>query len=167
MKRRVWNSWTLLVALLGGTILSLALAGCATIMQGTSQSIGFSTTPTGATVSVDGVTLGKTPVISSLSRKGNHVIKLELAGFMPYETTMTRKVNGWVWGNLIFGGIPGLVVDLVTGGVYKLTPEQIQAELKKEGTSIRLQDDMILIGVTMRPDPAWVQIGTLTPDTSR
>lgn len=50
--------------------------------------------------------MGTTPVIAKLERKQSHLVRLELDGYQPYETTLTKSVSGWVWGNLVFGG-PG------------------------------------------------------------
>jgi hypothetical protein len=36
-----------------------------------------------------------------------------------------------VWGNIVFGGIIGLAVDAITGGLYKLAPEQVSAQLAR------------------------------------
>jgi len=67
----------------------------------------------------------------------------------------------WVFGNIIFGGIPGLVVDAITGSMYILQPEQIQAELRKNGINISLMENQLLITVTMDVDPSWEKIGQL------
>ena len=140
------------------------LAGCATIMNQTTQAIGISSNPTGATVTVDSEPHGKTPVVTKLSRKDNHVVKLELAGYKPFETTLTRHVSGWVWGNIAFGGLIGLAVDAITGGMYKLTPDQITGELRKEGQSALLRDDTLYVAVVLTPDPRWEKIGQLQKD---
>src|SRR2546428_4814985 len=57
---------------LAGIALVFLVSGCATIMHGTTQSIGISSTPTGASVSVDNIAHGQTPVVAPLSRKDNH-----------------------------------------------------------------------------------------------
>ena len=67
----------------------LALAGCASIMHGTSQDIGFQSTPTNAKVAVDGLPMGNTPVVAKLSRKDNHIVKMNLDGYQPFEATLT------------------------------------------------------------------------------
>ena len=145
------------VLLLSGVM----VAGCATIMNQTTQAIGISSNPTGATVTVDSVPNGKTPVVARLSRKDNHIVKLELAGYKPYETTLTRHVSGWVWGNVVFGGLIGLAIDAISGGLYKLTPDQISGELRKEGQTSLLHDDQLYVAVVLAPDPRWEKIGQL------
>src|ERR1700682_4117260 len=85
-------------ALLGS---SLLLFACATIIHGTRQDVGISSNPTAANVSIDGQSNGTTPVVAHLTRKENHIVKIELAGYKPYETTVTRSASGWVWGNIV------------------------------------------------------------------
>ncbi len=151
----------IIAVLLLGT-LAPGLTGCATIMDGTKQTVGFSSNPSDATVIVDGKVLGKTPLTEDLSKKDKHTVKITLAGYMPYEMTMTRKTNSWVWGNIVIGGLIGLVVDSATGAMYKLTPEQVSAELRKEGNaSVKISDNTVLVTVTLHPDPSWEKIGEL------
>jgi len=145
---------------------TVAIAGCATIMHGTSQDIGFQSTPTNARVTVDGMPHGNTPVVAKLSRKDNHIVKMELDGYQPFEATITRGTSGWVWGNIVFGGLIGLAVDAMSGGLYKLTPEQVAGQFTTAGRSgdagqSAMGKDGIAVRVVLRPDPAWQRIGTL------
>lgn len=109
---------------------SSLLYGCATIMHGTSQEIGVSSTPSGATVSVDNMSMGETSTFVNLSRGDNHIVKVEMPGYVPFEMTITRQTSGWVWGNIVFGGLIGLLIDAGSGGLYDLNPEQVHCELK-------------------------------------
>lgn len=146
----------------------LALAGCASIMHGTSQDIGFQSTPTNAKVTVDGLPMGNTPVVAKLSRKDNHIVKMNLDGYQPFEATLTRSTSGWVWGNVVFGGLIGLAVDAMTGGLYNLNPNQISGQLAQGVTpqgkppTAMISKEGIYIAVVLRPDPSWQRIGTLT-----
>ena len=149
------------VRLFGGILCVALLAGCATIMQGTTQAVGISSNPTGATVTVDNIQNGKTPVVANLKRKDNHIVKIEMAGYQPFEATLTRQTSGWVWGNIVFGGLIGLAVDAISGGMYKLTPEQIQAELKSGNISWVPNNDTLFVNVVLKPNPAWEKVGQL------
>lgn len=146
----------------------LALTGCATIMHGTSEDVGFSSTPTNAKVSVDNHEVGQTPTVVSLSRKDNHIVHMELAGYQPFDATITRSTSGWVWGNIVFGGIIGLAVDAMTGGLYTLNPAQVQAQLatatqagKPSGDQASVRRDRLYVAVVMQPDPSWRKVGQL------
>ena len=134
-------------------------AACATIMHGTTQDVGISSTPTGSSVTIDNKPLGNTPVIAKLARKDHHIVKIEMPGYQPFESTITRKVSGWVWGNILFGGLIGLAVDAISGGLYKLTPEQVAGTLQRSDTSDK--EDTVVIMVVLAPDPAWQRIGSL------
>jgi len=149
------------VCLFLSPIIIILFARCATIMLSTNQEVSISSNPVGALVTDNGFQLGKTPLIADLKRKGSHNIRIELEGFQPYEVMLARKTSGWVFGNIIFGGIPGLVVDAITGSMYILQPEQIQAELRKNGINISLMENQLLITVTMDVDPSWEKIGQL------
>lgn len=149
-------------------LLAMLLAGCATIMHGTSEDIGFSSTPTNAKVSVDNHEVGQTPTVISLSRKDNHIVHMELAGYQPFDATLTRSTSGWVWGNIVFGGIIGLAVDAMTGGLYTLSPAQVQAQLatatqagKPSGEQASARRGGIYLVVVMQPDPSWRKVGQL------
>ena len=93
-------------------------SGCATIMAGGPDHVPVSTNPPGATVFVDNMPVGTTPMMVTLNRQqSSGVIRLEMAGFAPVTVVRTKGINGWFWANLCFGGIIGIVVDLVTGDV--------------------------------------------------
>jgi len=95
-----------LVAVLAAA--SLGLLACATILHGSSQDVGIASQPTGASVTVDNQMLGHTPVVAKLKRKDKHTIAVALDGYQPFEVTTTRSTSGWVWGNIVFGGLIGL-----------------------------------------------------------
>jgi hypothetical protein len=145
----------------------ITLSGCATIMHGTSQDIGFQSTPTNAKVTVDGLPMGNTPVVAKLSRKDNHIVKMNLDGYQPFEATLTRSTSGWVWGNIVFGGLIGLAVDAMTGGLYNLSPNQISGQLLQGVTpqgkppTALITKEGIYLTVVLHADPSWQRIGTL------
>ncbi|HVZ76575.1 MAG TPA: PEGA domain-containing protein [Gemmatimonadaceae bacterium] len=139
----------------------LALTACATIMHGTSQDVGISSSPTGARVSVDNKPVGTTPMVASLSRKDNHVVRLEMDGYAPADLTLTRGVSGWVWGNIVFGGLVGLAVDAISGGLYKLTPDQLQATLANQHARVAPTRDGIFVVLVQGANAEWTRIGQL------
>jgi uncharacterized protein YceK len=147
-----------LVALL---ISSLALSACASIMHGTSQDVGIASTPTNASVTVDNATKGTTPFVAKLSRKGNHVIHIAADGYAPADLTLTPSVSGWVWGNLVFGGIIGLAVDAISGGLYKLTPDQLNATLAKLQASVAPTKNGFYVVMVPAAEKGWLKVGQL------
>jgi len=149
---------TTLVALI---VSALALTACASIMHGTSQDVGISSTPTSASVTVDNATKGETPFVAKLSRKDNHIIHIAADGFEPADLTLTRSTSGWVWGNLLFGGIIGLAVDAITGGLYKLSPEQLSATLTKQQASVAPTKDGFYVVLVPAAEQGWLKVGQL------
>ncbi len=140
---------------------SLLLSSCATIMHGTTQSIGISTNPHNAEVWLDNRLAGHSPIILEMSRNENHIVRIELEGYQPYELTFTRKISGWCAGNLVFGGVIGLVIDALSGGIYTLTPEQVQVEMSKGNVAFSKQSNDTFIAVIMKADPSWQKIGVM------
>lgn len=138
--------------------LALLTAGCASIMHGTKQDIGISSTPTNARVTVNNMPLGQTPLVAKLARGDNHIVKIELDGYQPFEATLTKKVSGWVCGNIVFGGIIGLAIDAMSGGLYVLTPEQLSAQLARQGDDSALLQDGIYVVLVPQVDPEWVRV---------
>jgi hypothetical protein len=130
-------------------------------MHGTDQDIGISSSPTGAQVSVDNQAGAVTPYVAKLSRKDNHIVKLSMDGYAPAELTLTKSVSGWVWGNVVFGGLIGLGVDAISGGLYNLTPPQLQAALAKQGASIAPTKDGFYVVLVKRAAPEWTKVGQL------
>lgn len=144
-------------------LLSLAtLTSCATIMHGTHQSIGISSNPSNANVWVDRSFVGNTPIIVEMSRKDNHFVRIEIEGYQPYEATFSRQMSGWVFGNIVFGGIIGLAVDAISGGIYMLTPDQVQAEMLSNHFAYSKNSKDSYIAVVLTPKPEWQKIGNLT-----
>lgn len=143
-------------------LIAAALCGCATIMHGTSEDIGISSSPTGARVVVDGAPPATTPYVAKLSRKDNHIVKITMDGYAPAELTLTRSVSGWVWGNIVFGGLIGLAVDGISGGLYKLTPEQLQATLAKQtGARVAPTKEGVYVVLVRAREPGWLKVGQL------
>ncbi len=91
--------------------------------------------------------------------KKNQKVKIELQGYKPYELILNRKTNGWIWGNILFGGIIGIIIDASSGAMYRLTPDQIEAQLANGVVMNRKNDTYI--GVVMTADANWEKIGNL------
>lgn len=110
--------------------------GCATIINGTHEDILISSTPSKARVTIDYRPYGQTPVVANLDRKNQHIVKLSLPGFYDYETIITKHVSGTLAGNILFGGLLGLVIDMTSGAMWTLEPTEIRANLRKNGEKI-------------------------------
>lgn len=139
-------------------LVAVGSAGCATIMQGTTQDVGVSSQPTKAEVTIDGQQRGTTPLVADLKRKDTHTIRIDMDGYQPYEVTLTKSASGWVWGNIVFGGFIGLAVDAISGGLYKLSPAQVEAQLQDanaRGAAVRSTKDGLYVFATLAPRRDW------------
>ncbi len=115
------------------TILFLiSQAGCASIVSGKTQDISIRSNPLGATVTIDGMSAGATPVTTDVKRKRRHNIKITKEGYVE-ETRATHKgFNWWYCANLIIPfGIIGLVVDVATGAIFTVSPDEVNVTLTK------------------------------------
>ncbi|MCC5906951.1 MAG: hypothetical protein JJU13_12125 [Balneolaceae bacterium] len=143
-------------------VIFFATQGCGTIMQGTKQHIGFNSTPSDARVFIDGREQGVTPMVAEVRRKEPALISIRLAGYEPYELFLTRSTSGWMWGNVVFGGIIGIAIDAAAGGMYKLSPERIDADFSSGASVLDNGEDGLFITVVLEPDPSWEKIGELS-----
>jgi len=129
------------LALMSLVLGGIALSGCATIVHNGPRSVTVASTPVGAHVSIYDrdnrmVETNTTPFIAQLPSgagyfKGqNYRLVFDLAGYQQTVVLLDSKVSGWYFGNLLFGGVIGmLIVDPLTGAMYNLTPDQIQQPL--------------------------------------
>jgi hypothetical protein len=131
----------LAIGVVGATMFT---GGCASIVNGGNRSISINTVPPGATASVrksggsidDIVTVQKTPCTVSLDPKKSYfagqayTLRLELPGYRATEVELTPKLSGWYFGNILFGGLIGmLAVDPATGSMWNITPDKIEQSL--------------------------------------
>ena len=113
-------------------LMSLSLiffSACSTVMHSTSQEVALKSNPPNANIIVDGKKFGTSPQMVNIDRGTNHVVKFQLDGYEIYETELTRKICFLFWGNALNGFIPGMVIDMFTGSMYNLLPDNIDVEL--------------------------------------
>jgi|SRR5690242_3451461 PEGA domain-containing protein len=109
---------------------ALALSGCATVVNGRTEPLGLSSNPAGAEVSIDNGTMKvMTPTSVELKRDENHTFVFHKNGYQDTSATVTSGTSGWVWGNLLAGGIIGGVVDFATGAAYKFSDDTLSVNL--------------------------------------
>jgi hypothetical protein len=104
-------------AILAAAMLSVPfVAGCATILRGTHQTVRIRTEPSEATAIVDGISY-TTPAKLSLSRKTAHLVLLEKEGYRSIKFNIDPIWDGVsLVGNIILpGGSAGYVFDAADG----------------------------------------------------
>jgi len=141
------------------------LVGCATIFgKGGPAQLSIRSTPEGATVLVvdeAGVTAfeGNTPTVVQLVKKKGYMkgkdytITISKDGYQQQVIIVDTKANGWyIGGNIAFGGLIGwLIVDPLTGAMWKLDPKEIDVTLA-EGAGADLSVPGDAVGIALLED---------------
>ncbi len=124
------NSVALL--LMGLLVVAMSLTtGCATIVNGDMVSVPVYTTPPEAKISVAGQEL-RSPATAQIPRgKGDFKMTIEKEGYKTGYVLLTQSLDGWLWGNILLGGLIGLLVDFISGDAYDLEPELVNFDLVK------------------------------------
>ncbi len=116
------------------------MTGCASVVGDTKYDVRVTSTPPDASFEVvnkdgDIVQTGSTPSTVTLKSgrgyfKGQtYDLKFKKSGYADKVVTLDSSLSGWYWGNLLIGGVIGmLVVDPLTGAMYKL-PEEGSTDL--------------------------------------
>jgi hypothetical protein len=148
------NRKVMLAAVVLCGLVMLTGSGCATIITGSKGSVEIASNPSGASISIDdskGKTIyeGQTPTVVTLKKGAgyfkaqNYVVTFEKPGYKTQTAKITQGLSGWYWGNILFGGLIGmLIVDPITGAMYTL--DDLSINLKSSGSSMYLPDSMYL-----------------------
>jgi hypothetical protein len=107
-------------------------SSCATIVSKSSYPVSFGSSPAGTTVTVTNrehveVFKGKTPCAVKLKAgsrffsKEQYTLKFSRPGYEDKVVPINFKINGWYFGNVLIGGVIGmLIVDPATGAMWKI-----------------------------------------------
>lgn len=138
------NQMNRLVVFFRGLVIVSAgifFTGCASVFNGGPENIRISSTPNGARVSIfdeygEAVAFGRTQFKVPLKAGKNfhrksYRVKVEKLGYQPHEFIIYNKVSGWYWGNLMYGGPLGAMIDPITGNMWKLDPAEVDVTLEK------------------------------------
>jgi hypothetical protein len=125
------NRWLLGIVL----IVWVVLTSCASIVAGGPTAFSATSNPAGATVTLKGlsngeVLTGETPATFTLNKGSDYEVSFELAGYKSESMVIRRTINGWFWGNIIIGGIPGWIVDAATQNMWEHTIKVANVEFK-------------------------------------
>ena len=129
-----------IIAYTSTVIIAATVSGCASIVSDSNYPVAINSTPSGASYNIvnkKGVLVhsGTTPEQVTLKSGSSYFSgeKYQIAyvkeNFEPKTTTLDTTVDGWYWANLLFGGLPGMLIfDPITGAMYKL-PEKSHTSL--------------------------------------
>ena len=124
-------------------LLAVALfltSGCATIFTGTDDSITFNSEPAGATVMIDGMAVGQTPVTVEVDRPGldDTDVSVQLEGYETRRFELDKEFNVISILNVFFW--PGFVVDVLTGALFKHDKNTYSVDLDTGIVSFNLEE---------------------------
>lgn len=133
-------------AIAGLALVSPAIAGCATIVSGRHADVTINSAPEHAQVTVRdhrGMTVAQTttPAVIPLKRgsgffkRARYTATLEKPGYEPAQVAINSQLNPWLFGNALFGGVPGMIVDPYTGAMWKPNPNEVHQHLHPLGHS--------------------------------
>lgn len=136
-----------ITALLAASI----LPGCASIFSGTTQEVSIRTTP-GARYTItnsygsqvaSGTGEGSANLVRGVSYFSPHAYKLRVSkeGYQARSLDIEPGMNPWYFANLLIGGVVGmLIVDPLTGAMFKLHPSAIDIPLEPTGQIDKAQE---------------------------
>ena len=145
-------------------VMSLLLSqACATLARSVEQPIPVTSSPARATVILNGISQGATPLMIRLPRyKKDQVIRIESPGYNPAEIRLRRKIwGGTILGNILMGLAPGLVPVLLLSGS---SHARIDPSDEKAVLSIYLKSAAVLGGLFLSIDIGSSNGYTLTPE---
>ncbi|HAB03226.1 MAG TPA: hypothetical protein DCE25_09980 [Pseudomonas sp.] len=138
----------------------VGINGCASIVGESRYPVAVSSAPSGASFEITDkngtiVHSGNTPSTVTLkSGKGyftgqTYMLRFKKEGYPDKTIELDSSLSGWYWGNILIGGLVGmLIVDPLTGAMYKL-PDVASADMGQplaqtgEGTlNVGLIDDL-------------------------
>lgn len=111
-------------------VAAVLLSGCATITQGTGQTIAINTEPEGANCKLEraGIAIGfvrSSPGPVTIEKSKNDVlVTCNKEGFLEEQQPLAAGFAGMTLGNLLLGGIIGVAIDAGSGAINKY-PESV------------------------------------------
>lgn len=118
------------VGYLAVALAATSASGCASIINGRTATVQIDSRPSEAQVVIrdkrgDTVLTTQTPATVELKRKdrfiwpAKYTATIEKPGFEPKTVAIDQKINPWILGNVVVGGVIGLAVDNATGAAWK------------------------------------------------
>ncbi len=117
----------------------MPVVGCASIVSGRHSDVTINSYPPNAHVVIQDrkgkeVASLDTPGQVNLTRgmfwPARYTAVVEAPGFQPQKVDVKYKVNPWTYGNIVLGGIPGLLVDDMMGAMWTPKQDTVSVNLK-------------------------------------
>jgi len=133
----------------------LLLHSCGTIMSPAMWSVPVDSDPAGATVYYQGAAVGVTPCVVPVKRRSQQ-LELELAGHHRQPVALRTSMNGWLFGNILLGGVVGILIDLASGGSWVVQDHPIKVPLVPDSMPA---PDVPFIPASTLPPRAGADVG--------
>jgi hypothetical protein len=123
-------------------------SSCASIVSKSTYPLSINSSPSNTKVSITDkkgkeIYLGNTPANVKLKAgagffsKAEYQVKFSSPGYDDKIVPITFKLDGWYFGNLLLGGVLGmLIIDPATGAMWKIETEFLNETLSKSTASI-------------------------------
>jgi len=143
----------------------LFLTGCATIVGKDVFPLTINSNPDGANITVQdergkNVFSGVTPTTVTLNageayfHAKSYTITFSKPGYAEQYATVKSTLSGWYFGNIIFGGLIGiLIVDPITGKMWKL-PTDVTVNLSQKVALNKTQPTLQIVTLDQVPEEA-------------
>jgi len=150
------------------------LTGCATIVSRSIWPVYVKADPDGSKLLVKNkkgleVYNGTTPAVIHLRSgagyfgKESYTLTFTMDGYESKTVNLECTINGWYFGNILLGGILGmLVVDPATGAMYRPERLDVYEYLKTKGVSVNdPQHSLLVVSKNKIPAALWQQLQRL------
>lgn len=119
-------------AIFSFVLIMVLLSGCATIVSKSHYPITISSSPSNAELKIvnskgEIIFSGNAPVSLTLKssagffRKARYMVEFKMEGYRTDLVPIVFSIDGWYFGNILFGGWFGLlIVDPLTGAMWRL-----------------------------------------------
>jgi len=116
-------------------------SNCASIVSRSSYQLSINSTPSNASITITNsrgveVYAGYTPTVVRLRAsegffsRAEYQVRFSKPGYDDRIIPVTFSIDGWYWGNILLGGIIGmLIVDPATGAMWRIDVDTINATL--------------------------------------
>jgi len=146
-------------------IISISLfSSCASIVSKSSYPLSINSNPSNARITITDkkgkeIYLGNTPATVKLKAgagffsRAEYQVRISSPGYDDKIVPITFKLNNWYFGNILIGGLLGmLIIDPATGAMWKIETEFLNETLSKSTSSI--DPEMKIVTINEIPE-SW------------
>jgi hypothetical protein len=136
-------------------IVSVFSTGCASIVSKSKYPVSITTEPAAAKIEVkdqDGIVRfsGVSPTTAILDSgngyftRARYTVTAAKDGYTPATFQLQNSMNGWYWGNILFGGLIGFfLVDPITGAMFQIDSPEANMSLAPAVTEVSYGGDRL------------------------